>query len=164
MKLATLREPLAGSTRAVRVDDAGLVDLGFPDVGALLTQPDWAELASRDGDRSDADGARFAALLPRPGKIVCVGLNYRGHILEMGRELPEYPTLFAKYAEALIGSTDDIWLAPESDAVDWEAELAVVIGRRVRRASESQAEAAIAGFSVLDGVTMRDWQNRTAMW
>ena len=58
-----------------------------------------------------------------PSKIICVGLNYRNHILEMGRELPEYPTLFAKFADALIGATDDIVLAPESSAVDWEAEL-----------------------------------------
>jgi acylpyruvate hydrolase len=59
-----------------------------------------------------------------------VGHNYRNHIKEMGREVPEYPTLFAKYAESLIGPNDDLALPQESDTVDWEAELAVVIGKR----------------------------------
>ena len=71
---------------------------------------------------------------------------------------------FAKYPEALIGSNDDIALAPESDAVDWEAELAVVLGATVRRARGANAEAAIAGFAVLNDVTMRDWQYRSPMW
>jgi acylpyruvate hydrolase len=66
--------------------------------------------------------------------------------------------LFAEFAEALIGARDDIELAPESEAVDWEAELAVVIGASMRRASEAQPGAAIAGFSVLNDVTMRNWQ------
>ena len=71
----------------------------------------------------------WAPVVPDPGKIVCVGLNYRNHILEMGRELPEHPTLFAKYAEALVGPYDDIALPNvAADAVDWEAELAIVIG------------------------------------
>ena len=65
---------------------------------------------------------------------MCVGLNYRNHILEMGRELPEFPTLFAKYPEALIAPFGTIELGHESDTWDWEAELAIVIGRTVRRA------------------------------
>jgi acylpyruvate hydrolase len=82
----------------------------------------------------------------------------------MGRELPKYPTLFAKFPEALIGPADPIVLPAESVAVDWEAELAVVIGRAVRRASEAEARAAIAGFSVLNDVTARDWQYRSPQW
>ena len=97
-------------------------------------------------------------------KSVCVGLNYRHHILEMGRGLPEYPTLFGKFADALIGPRDAIQLPPESSAVDWEAELAVVIGRTVRRADENDASAAIAGFCILNDVTIRDWQYRTTQW
>ncbi len=103
-------------------------------------------------------------VLPSPGKIVCVGLNYRSHILEMGRELPAHPTLFAKYIDALVGPYDDIELPPESDAMDWEAELAVVIGRSVRRADADAATAAIAGFTAINDVTMRDWQYRTPQW
>jgi acylpyruvate hydrolase len=162
VKLATQRTP--GGTRAVRVEDDGLVDLGLPDVGALLARTDWPQRAAADGESQPADAAQFAPVVPRPGKILCVGLNYRTHILEMGRELPEYPTLFAKFAETLIGATDPIALAPESDAIDWEAELAVVIGRPVRRADEQQAAAAIAGFTVLNDVSMRDWQFRTKEW
>ncbi|NUP61545.1 MAG: fumarylacetoacetate hydrolase family protein [Nonomuraea sp.] len=162
MKLATIRTA-DGDTRAVRVDGENLVDLGFADVGALLARPDWAEHAARTEGRT-VPGAGYAPVVPRPGKIVCVGLNYRNHILEMGRELPEYPTLFAKYPEALIGAYDELRLPPESDQVDWEAELAIVVGATVRRADEAGAEAAIAGFAVLNDVTMRDWQYRSPMW
>ena len=133
-----------------------------PDVGVLLTDPDWR--SARGGARHDLASVALAPVVPRPGKIFCVGLNYRTHILEMGRELPPFPTLFAKFPEALVGPTDPIELDPASDAVDWEAELAVVIGARVRRAGPDEAAAAIAGFSVLNDVTMRDWQYRSVQW
>jgi acylpyruvate hydrolase len=161
VRLATVRT--GTGTTAVRVEGDEHVDLGVPDVGALLALPDWRARAAGAG-RPLAGPVDHAPLVPRPGKVLCVGLNYRTHILEMGRELPEHPTLFGKFAEALIGATDDIALAPESDAVDWEAELAVVIGAPVRRADDDQAAAAIAGFTVLNDVTMRDWQFRTAEW
>jgi len=167
MRLATLRTP--AGTRAVRVDgpvdDATAVELAAADVGALLAEPNWRELAAvHGGVRHSLAGADLAPVVPRPGKIFCVGLNYRTHILEMGRELPEYPTLFAKFPEALVGPADPVTLDPESAAVDWEAELAVVIGAPVRRADRAAAEAAIAGFAVLNDVTMRDWQYRSAQW
>ncbi len=153
-----------GGTTAVRLEDGAAVDLGVRDIGALLAEPDWAARAAAGSNPLEVDRLEFAPVVPRPGKVLCVGLNYRTHILEMGRDLPEHPTLFAKFAEALIGAADDIALAPESDAVDWEAELAVVIGRPVRRADEAQAAGAIAGFTVLNDVTMRDWQFRTREW
>lgn len=162
MRLASVRT--ANGTRAVRVEGDQHVDLGVADLSQLLALPDWERRAAADGDTADADGAELAPLLPRPGKIICVGLNYAAHIREMGRELPEFPTLFAKFAEALIGAHDDIELAPESAAVDWEAELGVVVGRRVRRADEDEAVAAIAGFTIVNDVTMRDWQYRTQQW
>jgi acylpyruvate hydrolase len=102
--------------------------------------------------------------VPRPGKIFCVGLNYRGHILEMGRDLPDHPTVFSKYADTLIGADDDIQRPDETNELDWEAELAVVIGSTVRRATTVEAEAAIAGFAVLNDITARDWQFRTREW
>lgn len=162
MKLATVRTP--SGTTAVRIEDGGAFDLGVPDVGALLAQPDWRTRAATGGTPIALDGLEYAPVVPRPGKVLCVGLNYRTHILEMGRDLPAHPTLFAKFAEALIGAGDDIALAPESDAVDWEAELTVVIGAPVRRADEQQAADAIAGFTVMNDVTMRDWQFRTKEW
>ena len=163
MKLATLRLP-EGRTVAARVDGDTAVELGFADVGELLRAGGLAAAATATGASHDLATADLAPVVPAPGKIVCVGLNYRNHILEMGRELPEYPTLFAKYPEALIGPRDDIQLAPESDKVDWEGELAVVIGKTVRRADADQAKAAIAGFAVLNDVTMRDYQYRTTQW
>ncbi|MFC5994576.1 fumarylacetoacetate hydrolase family protein [Pseudonocardia hispaniensis] len=162
MRLTTLRT--ADGTRAARVEDDVAIELDAPDVGALLATEGWRDAAATGGTRHDLDSADLAPLVPRPGKIVCVGLNYRNHILEMGRELPTYPTLFAKFPEALIGPADPIALDPASQAVDWEAELAVVVGARVRRADDATAEAAIAGFSVLNDVTMRDWQYRSPQW
>ena len=93
-----------------------------------------------------------------------MGHNYRNHIKEMGREVPEFPTLFAKYQESLIGPNDDLALPQESDTVDWEAELAVVIGKKGRRISEADAADHIAGYAVLNDVSMRDYQFRTIQW
>ncbi|PRY50183.1 acylpyruvate hydrolase [Geodermatophilus tzadiensis] len=164
MRLATVRT-LEGTTRAVRVKDDQLLDLGAADLGELLADPGWAERAAAASEpATHLRGAAFAPVVPRPGKVVCVGLNYRNHILEMGRDLPEHPTLFAKYADALVGATDDVVRPPETDALDWEGELAVVIGAPVRRARGADAERAIAGFAVLNDVTCRDWQFRTREW
>ncbi|MFE1321396.1 fumarylacetoacetate hydrolase family protein [Kitasatospora phosalacinea] len=163
MKLATLRT--GGTTRAVRLDGDTLVDLGHPDLGALLAQDDWAAVAAAaTGPTYPLAGAEFAPVVPRPSKVVCVGLNYRNHIQEMGRDLPEHPTLFAKFADSLIGAGDDILRPAETEEFDWEVELAVVIGAPVRRARGEQAEAAIAGFTVLNDITCRDWQFRTREW
>ena len=163
MKLATIR--IDGRTTAVRVEGDALVDLGLPDVGAVLASPGGLETAARTaGARSSAAGVVFAPLVPRPGKVICVGLNYQKHIKEMGRDLPEYPTLFAKFTDALIGAHDDIHRPAETDQFDWEAELALVVGRPVRRADEAEAAAAIAGFTVLNDITCRDWQFRTREW
>jgi acylpyruvate hydrolase len=166
MKLATLR--VGGSTRAVRLDGDRLVDLGAADLGELLSSGDWAaKAAAVDAGAATTypvEGAGFAPVVPRPSKVVCVGLNYKNHIQEMGRDLPRYPTLFAKFADCLVGAADDIARPEETAEFDWEAELAVVIGKPVRRARDAEAEAAIAGFTVLNDVTCRDWQFRTREW
>ncbi|NRQ39314.1 fumarylacetoacetate hydrolase family protein [Nonomuraea sp. NN258] len=163
MKLATLRLPRR--TAAARVDGDLAVEIGAPDVGLLLADPDWrARAAAADGPRHPLSTADLAPVVPQPGKIMCVGLNYRDHIQETGRERPRYPTVFAKFAEALIGPYDDIVLPAGSAAVDWEAELAVIIGSPVRNATPEQAESAIAGYAVFNDVTARDYQNRTPQW
>lgn len=163
MKLATIR--LSTRTAAVRIDDSEAIETGHNDVGALLAQPDWlASAAAANGPRHAAADLNYAPVVPHPEKIVCVGLNYRSHILEMGRELPEYPALFAKFPGALIGASDDIILPSASHAVDWEAELAVVIGKSVRHANPAEAYAAIAGYCVLNDITARDWQYRSPEW
>jgi acylpyruvate hydrolase len=163
MKLATIAT--ATGNRAVRVDTDVVVETGHADVGSLLNTDGWADIAANaSGPSTPVGEATFTTLIPRPGKVICVGLNYRNHILEMGRGLPEFPTLFAKYPEALIAPDAIIELGSESTAWDWEAELAIVIGQRVRRATAEQATAAIAGFSVINDITARDYQNRTMQW
>ena len=163
MKLATIRDD--NGTRAVRIDGDEAVELAAADVGELLRAPGWRDAAAGgDGPRRPVAGLDYAPLVPRPDKIVCVGLNYRNHILETGREPPEHPTLFAKYRAALIGAHDDIVLPTVSDRVDWEAELAVVVGAPARHVTVEEAPACIAGYSVLNDVSVRDYQYRTLQW
>ena len=84
----------------------------------------------RDGAPAVPAGqADFAPVVTQPGKVICVGLNYRSHILETGRELPAYPTLFAKFADTLLAPRDDLVLPSVSERVDWEGRVGVVIGR-----------------------------------
>ncbi|MDP9933790.1 acylpyruvate hydrolase [Paenarthrobacter nicotinovorans] len=162
MRLATIR--VGNETHATVVDGDKLLPLDFTDVGEWLRagSPDWAQHVT--GQPVSLEDADFAPVIPSPGKIICVGLNYRDHILEMGRELPQYPTLFAKFADSLVGARDEIILPPGSGSIDWEAELAVVIGSCVSRADESEARNAIAGFSVSNDVSARDFQRRTPEW
>jgi acylpyruvate hydrolase len=163
LRLATIRTD--AGTRAVRIDGGEAVELGVADVGALLADREWCDRAANAaGAVHDAGALDYAPLIPRPEKIVCVGLNYRNHILEMGRELPEYPTLFAKFPSALIGARDDILLPRVSDKVDWEVELAVIIGTPARHVSIEEARGTIAGFSVCNDVSVRDYQNRSLQW
>lgn len=166
MKLATLR--LDGSTTAaVLVEDttATIID-GFADLSDLLAEPNWKALAeAASGGTFDLADADYAPVVPNPGKIICVGLNYATHIKEMGRELPEFPTLFSKFKEALTGPYDDV-VVPEYAAaeLDWEAELAVVIGKRAYQVPSAAAGDYIAGYSVINDYTMRDYQYRTLQW
>ncbi|WP_028922706.1 fumarylacetoacetate hydrolase family protein [Pseudonocardia acaciae] len=163
MKLATVRTQ--AGTRAVRLDADRAVQTGHADVGELLRHPDWRDLATAaDGAEHALDGLDYAPLVPAPEKIICVGLNYRDHIQETGRTPPEYPTLFAKFPPTLVGAYDDVLLPAASDQVDWEAELAVVVGAPARHVSAAEAVAAIAGFSVLNDVSVRDYQYRTLQW
>jgi len=166
MKLATIRTN--SGHRAVRVDGETAVEIDSAhgaDVGELLSREDWREIAAAaDGPQHAWAELDLAPLVPSPGKVVCVGLNYRTHILEMGRELPEYPTLFAKFADTLTGPNDDIEAPEEDEQLDWEAELTIVIGAEVRHAEETSAAAAIAGFTVANDVSMRSFQFRTKEW
>jgi acylpyruvate hydrolase len=147
------------------VDATGAVETGEVDVRALLERSDWAEHAmAAAGPSHPLERLDYAPLVPSPEKIICVGLNYRDHALETGNQLPDYPTIFAKYAPALVGAYDDIVLPRASTAIDWEVELTVVIGRSVRHATPEQAEAAIAGYTVLNDVSVRDFQRRTSQF
>jgi acylpyruvate hydrolase len=165
MRLATIRT--GGATRAVRVDDGQAVETGHRCVGELLREPDWRSVAeAADGAWHTLDSLEFATLIPHPEKTICVGLNYLDHIAETGRTPPEYPTLFTKYSRTLIGAFDPIQMPgdDESTEIDWEAELGLVIGSEVRRASAEQAAAAIAGYTVVNDVSVRDYQYRSTQF
>ena len=165
VKLATIR--LGTRTTAARIEEEGgeAVEVSAADVGALLAQADWAHIAAgAAGTRHSLAEVDYAPLVPRPGKIICVGHNYRAHLAEQNLQPPSYPGLFAKFSSALVGAHDEILLPVNSDAVDWEVEMAVVIGRPAHRLSEGQALAAVAGYAVLNDVSMRDWQLRTAQF
>ena len=163
MRLATVRS--GHTTRAVRMDSDQAIDLGFTDLGELLRADDWSGIARRaTGVSATTVGLQYAAPVARPSKVICVGLNYRNHILEMGREIPEFPTLFAKFSEAIIADGDQIDLDPVSHGWDWEAELAIVIGSRARRCNAEEAAASIAGFSIINDITSREYQYRTTQW
>jgi acylpyruvate hydrolase len=168
MKLATLRVANGGTTAALATGAGSYLALPASDVGALLAQAGWrtmveAAAVSEEQAPIAAADADFAPLLPRAGKVICCGLNYGDHIQEMGRDVPEYPTLFAKYADTLVGASDAVEVQG-SGRVDWEAELAVVVGSDLFRADEDQAREAIAGYTVANDVSMRDWQNRSLQW
>lgn len=165
MRLATVTDT-AGTTTAAVLVDGGWHALPFSDLNVALRDPGFAAAAATATGEARAGGAALSGatptlLLPSPGKIICAGLNYANHILEMGRELPAYPTLFAKFADTLTGPVDDIVVLEDGAQVDWEAELAVVIGSEISRGTVEQAAAAIAGYTVANDVSVRDWQNRT---
>ena len=167
MRLVTVR--IDGATRAGRVSGDEIVLLDAPDVRAVLEAgPVTAgSLSVADqGGTLALDGADLAPVVPGPDKIVCVGLNYRDHAAETNHPLPTAPIYFAKYRRALTGPYDPIRLPPPevSTSADWEVELAVVIGRQVRNAGPEEALAAIAGFTVLNDVSIRDWQTRTTQF
>ncbi|WP_237205482.1 fumarylacetoacetate hydrolase family protein [Rothia nasimurium] len=166
MKLATLRTDQGTVTLKVDTETTGTIIEGFEDVGALLAQDNWKQLAEQaQGGTITFDKTDLAPVVPAPSKIVCVGLNYANHIKEMGRELPEYPTLFAKYPEALIGPYDEVHVPDYANSqLDWEGELAVVIGKYARRVKAAEAADYIAGYSVMNDYTMRDYQYRSVQW
>ncbi len=161
MQLVTVRHE--GSTRAGRVEGDEVVLLDASSVRAVLV--DSGSAAAR-GPTVSLEDADLAPVVPDPDKIICVGINYGDHIAEMGRTPPDHPTYFAKYRRALIGPRDDIVLPrlELSTSVDWECELAVVIGKPVRHASPAEAMDAIAGFCALNDVSVRDWQVRTTQF
>jgi 2-keto-4-pentenoate hydratase/2-oxohepta-3-ene-1,7-dioic acid hydratase in catechol pathway len=103
-------------------------------------------------------------VIVKPSKIVCVGKNYRDHAAEMGTEVPPEPLLFLKPPSALLAPGCPIVLPRESTHVEHEAEIAVVIGERMRRVREADALRGVAGFTCLNDVTARDWQRRESQW
>ena len=118
---------------------------------------------------SQEQGVRFEkvdlrAPIPHPGKIICVGLNYLDHVIESNSEVPDYPAIFSKYSNAVIGSGGAIELSGASDQVDYEAELAFAIGTRARHVTEDRAMDYVAGYFPLNDVSARDYQFFSSQW
>ncbi|HEY6408960.1 MAG TPA: fumarylacetoacetate hydrolase family protein [Ktedonobacteraceae bacterium] len=100
----------------------------------------------------------------RPGKVICLGLNYRDHAVEAGMAIPEYPVLFHKVAGSLIGHNQPIVIPRSSSKIDYEGELAIIIGKRGKYIAEDEALSYVAGYSVANDVSARDLQFRTSQW
>jgi 2-keto-4-pentenoate hydratase/2-oxohepta-3-ene-1,7-dioic acid hydratase in catechol pathway len=150
--------------------DDGVFDLGTR-IGSVL--PDLASFlgAAGRGDLGfvpkpsivDYRSGEFVYLpvIPNPAKILCVGLNYQGHRKETGRAETAHPAIFTRFADSLIAQNEAIILPPNSSSLDFEGELAVVIGKAGFRVSEEDALDLVGGYSIFNDATMRDWQHHT---
>src|SRR5262249_24927711 len=107
---------------------------------------------------------KLKAPIPVPGKIICIGLNYHDHAQETNSTLPDYPIIFSKYANTVIGTGDTIEIPPATQKPDYEAEFGVVIGKRAKNVSEADALQYVAGYMPVNDVSARDYQNRTSQW
>ncbi len=171
MKLVSFGE--AGQERAGAVVDGGIVDLNAANTAlpasllgileqGLLTE---AEQTARSAvDHIPEGSVRLGAPIPRPSKIICVGLNYKDHAEETGQELPEHPLLFSKATSAVIGPYDNVILPEESKEVDYEVEYAIVIGKTATKVPTADAFDFIAGYTVANDVSGRDIQFRQGQW
>jgi 2-keto-4-pentenoate hydratase/2-oxohepta-3-ene-1,7-dioic acid hydratase in catechol pathway len=173
MRLATFSQ--AGSTRIGVVRGEEIVDLSAaaPElprdlIGFLAAGP---RARTRAGEAAASSGARIPladvkleAPIPRPPKFLAMGLNYADHVAESGMERPKFPTLFNKQSTCVTGPYDPIHLPRASSALDYEGELAFVIGKRCRHVPRARAPEVIAGYCVCDDVTVRDWQLRIPTW
>jgi len=135
-----------------------LLKAGQPALAALQTLIDSGK------NRLPLAEVQLLAPVPRPGKFLGVGLNYLDHVGETGLEKPEYPTFFTKQSTCVIGTGAAIHCPAVSDKVDYEGELGIVIGRRCRNVSTDDAPSVIAGFTICNDVTVRDWQHRSPTW
>ena len=149
----------------VVVDSNGCADipasmiefLGAGSKGLLAMQ----ELIYKNSTRIALAEVKLNAPVPRPGKYLGIALNYADHIAETGRDRPEYPSFFTKQSTCVIGNGDAIYRPKVSDKLDYEGELAFVIGKRCRHVPVDKAHLVIAGFTIANDVSVRDWQMRS---
>ncbi|MDB5618183.1 fumarylacetoacetate hydrolase family protein [Tardiphaga sp.] len=156
------------------VKGEGIVELGplLKDRGITslrqLIAADAMDLAKQLVEQNAPDwkfgDVEFLPVIPDPGKIICIGLNYRDHVQETGRTVTENPSIFTRYPESQVGHLQPIVKPLESDHFDYEGELALVIGKGGRRISEDRALAAIAGYACYNEGSIRDWQRHTSQF
>ncbi len=166
MKLASFRIADRDSYGAVMEDGVAEASQAFrqrySELRAVLEGGAVRELADNLGEaRLSADELEFLPPVPRPDKILCVGVNYRPHIAEMGRQVPEYPVVFVRFPGSLVGHDRPILRPKESRQFDFEGELAVVIGKRARHVSKNDALEYVGGYCCFMDGSVRDWQRHT---
>jgi 2-keto-4-pentenoate hydratase/2-oxohepta-3-ene-1,7-dioic acid hydratase in catechol pathway len=172
MALIRYTTPTGARLGAVLGDEVAPLDVDLPagtGVEAVLAAgPEETrvliERARRGPSRLPLADLQLLAPVPKPSKIFAVGLNYADHIAEAGLPTPQTPTIFAKYPNTIAGPRDPIQRPRVSAALDYEGELAVVIGRRSRHVPRERAADVIGGYLVLNDVTVRDWQQHTPQW
>ncbi len=172
MKLLSFRLP-DGRTSYGALKGEGIVDLGAhygaraPDLASLLAQgliADAAGVVARAATGPALASVQLTPPIPNPGKIICVGLNYHDHVKETGRALTEKPALFLRVADSLVAHGEAIVRPAESTRLDYEGEIVVVIGPGGRRIAEGDAWKHVAGYSIFNDGSVRDWQNHTTQW
>lgn len=141
-----------------RIEGDLVVPMG-PDLVAYLETG-----RAREGAPIPLHRVRLHAPVPRPGKVIGIGLNYRDHATESGQPIPEAPILFPKFANSVVGPGEPIAIPPETTQADYEAELGVVIGRRARRVPEARALEHVAGYTCVNDVSARDLQFLSSQW
>jgi 2-keto-4-pentenoate hydratase/2-oxohepta-3-ene-1,7-dioic acid hydratase in catechol pathway len=154
------------------VTDRGVFDLGrrigalVPDLKSYLVARalGLGTLPAVTGADYKLDEIRYEPVIKSPGKIICVGLNYEAHRQETGRPKSDYPSLFPRFPETLLGHRGTILRPRVSTQLDYEAELALVIGRSGRRVPRAKALDLVAGYSCFNDATVRDWQRHTPQW
>ncbi len=155
------------------VADSGVIDLGaqlgsqYPDLKALLAGGGLARaqaVAARGGPGVALQSLTLLPVIPNPGKILCIGLNYEDHRVETQREKTDHPTVFLRVADSQVGHGQPLLCPRESSRFDYEGEIAVVIGRAGRRIPESGAWAHVAGYSCYNDGSVRDWQRHTSQF
>jgi acylpyruvate hydrolase len=150
---------LGGPDGAARAIVAGE---SFTDLPELIAAAggDWERIEA--GDALELERERFLTPVADPRKVLCAGANYKAHADEAKLDAPAYPMIFAKWPSALTGPFDEVGLPPESQFVDWEAELVAVIGRRCRRLGADEVEPVLFGYTIANDVSMRDFQMHTS--
>lgn len=173
MKLASFRSANGSSWGAVTPD--GILDLGpafvakgMPSILSVLEQQALgslaAEVEARKGTETPISGVQLEPVIPEPGQILCIGLNYQTHLEETQREPSGYPTVFVRYARCQIGHGEAILRPPETETLDFEGELAIIIGRTGRRIAESDAMDYVAGYACYNDASVREYQRHTTQF
>ena len=136
----------------------------YPDLKSVLHAGAEGELeraAASQGTPLDPADVQALPVLPNPGKVICVGLNYKTHVAETKRADSEYPSLFLRFTDTLAAHGDVVLRPPFSERFDWEGELAFVIGKGGRHIARAQAFEHIAGYACFNDISVRDWQRHT---